>query len=438
MSSSTRFLRWFSPAYRYALKSEAEGRYVEAARAYALCGQHLKVAEMHILEAECRGAPESALRELHVAAHFAEASSDDAESRALLLRLGQSYLRILKKSVITPAERDLCADAAQLLLRGGDPLAAATAYELGGDLSQAARVYEQAGEIEKLEQLHEIMTAQRTTQEEEHALWQAVELHLDLGERAAALAALERLGRLGSRRGEDRGARAHEQRAALLARQPAPFLVTLRLSSPRESLDLVCVGRLPLLLGRGAGTTGDEAEPQARSLRFADPGLSRQHCQIEWLTGPEGASPRFALRDLGSKNGTRLGGLPIEARVALPPAGELGLGEQVRLRFVQKSAPTRLELTVESGLLRGRQVVLCEEELALPLTSEEGEPGADEPSRPAAATVASPLVLAFDAEGQPHLRATPELRLNGKRVGQRVQLLRGDRLSVGELQLEVA
>ena len=89
MSSSSRLLRWFRLLHRYALKSEAEGRYVEAARAYALCGQHLKVAEMHLLEAECRGAP-PALRELHVAAHFAAASDDDSESRALFLRLARA------------------------------------------------------------------------------------------------------------------------------------------------------------------------------------------------------------------------------------------------------------------------------------------------------------------------------------------------------------
>jgi hypothetical protein len=420
VSSSLRLLRWFSPAYRYALKSEAEGRYVEAARAYALCGQHLKVAEMHILEAECRGAPASALRELHVAAHFVEATDDDAESRALYLRLGQSYLRILKKSPITPAERDLCAEAAQLLLRGGDPLAAAQAYELAGDLTGAARVYEQAGEIERLEQLHEMLATQRQSQEEEHALWQAVELHLDLGERDAALAALERLGRVGADR-----ARAHEQRAALLLRRPTPYLVALRLTTAGTGQDLLVVGRLPLLLGRGEPGGAESGDVTTRSLRFSDPGLSRQHAQIETLPGPDG--PRFALRDLGSKNGTTLGGLPIASALALPPESEVGLGQHVSLRLRTGHDPLRLDFEVSRGLSRGLRGVICEGPLPLP------------PPPPGSTRMGgSPLGLRFTSEGQPLLTATADLRLNGKRVAPQVQLLRGDRL-VGpdDLQLEV-
>lgn len=427
MSSSSRLLRWFSPAYRYALKSEAEGRYVEAARAYALCGQHLKVAEMHILEAECRGAPASALRELHVAAHFAETATDegeasaeaDSERRALFLRLGQSYLRILKKGAITPAERDLCAEAAQLLLRGGDALAAAQAYELAGDLTGAARVYEGAGEIEKLEQLHEILATQRQSQDEEHGLWRAVELHLDLGERAEALAALERLGRSGTDR-----ARAHEQRAALLARRLPPFLVTLRLSTPGESYDLMVVGRLPLLLGRGDGAGGESDGTATRSLSLSDPGLSRRHAQIETLDGPAG--PRFALRDLGSKNGSTLGGLPIAGVVALPPESEIGLGQHVRLQLRERHEPHRLEFEVSRGLARGLRGVICSEPLALERPA---------PSDPRAT---SGLELRFASDGQPMLSGSGELRLNGKRVAPQVQLLRGDRLSgPDELQLEV-
>lgn len=430
MSSSSRLLRWFSPAYRYALKSEAEGRYVEAARAYALCGQHLKVAEMHLLEAECRGAPASALRELHVAAHFAAASDDDSESRPLFLRLGQSYLRILKKGPITASERDLCVDAAQLLLRGGDALQAAAAYELAGDLTGAARIYEQVGEIEKLEQLHELLAAQRAAQDEEHALWQAVELHLDLGERGAALAALERLGRVGTDR-----ARAEEGRAALLSRRLPPFQVQLALRTASARHELWVVGKLPLLLGRGqgdAGETGEVSEPTAhgdpasRSLSFPDPGLSRRHAQIERLAATATAGPRYALRDLGSKNGTTLGGLPVAGLVALPPRGEIGLGQHVSLHVAEVREPERLELEVRRGLSCGLRAVVCEMPLSLlPLFPDAGAGDGE-------------LRLHFDPAGQPILQASLELRLNGKRVAQGVQLLRGDQLTCGSgLTLEV-
>ena len=62
-----KFWQFLQPAYRHAVKAEAEGRYMDAARAYVLCGERDKVAEMHLLEAERRGAPASAVRELHVA-----------------------------------------------------------------------------------------------------------------------------------------------------------------------------------------------------------------------------------------------------------------------------------------------------------------------------------------------------------------------------------
>jgi len=144
-------LRLFSPTYRDALKAEAEGRYIEAARAFAVCGQRRKVAEMHLLEAETRGSPASALRELQVAAHFLH--QDSEADRALLRRLGQAYFKSLQKSVLSPADRGLYAEAAQLLLRGGDAATAALAYELWGDAEGAAAMYEQAGEVDKVEEL---------------------------------------------------------------------------------------------------------------------------------------------------------------------------------------------------------------------------------------------------------------------------------------------
>lgn len=453
--SSLRWLRFISPAYRDALKAEAEGRYIEAARAYAVVGESLKVAEMHILEAECQGAPASALRELHVASHFVDEAADSHEGRALLLRLGQIYLRILKKSVLTPAEHDVCAYAAQLLLRAGDARAAAEAYELAGDLSQAAHAYEQAGEIEKVEQLHDALAQKRRERSDEDQLWQQFELSLELGQRAEALSCIERLCRIA----RDPSI-AYQRRTALLERRLSPFHVRLRLRQQGREAEAVFIGRLPLVLGRDSGPAGNAAQAAA-SLAFADPGLSRSHAQIESRREADSADPStqaessgFVLRDLGSKNGTHLAGLALASGSAVPlrGQGEIGLGQQVRLRYVVDPPAARLQILVSRGLSRGLRVLVSDQPFSLQLATLDAV--AIDANRPAAETAADAMPgarptalvpttsvpqLQFAADdGQPWLQAEQAWLLNGKRVAPRIQALRGDVLRTSDdLQIEV-
>lgn len=73
--------------------------------------------------------------------------------------------------------------------------------------------------------------------------------------------------------------------------------------------------REKLVLGRGDGA----------DLRFDDSELSSEHALIEF-TG-EG----FRVRDLGSTNGTRVNGAPVQAR-DLEPGDRLEVGQHV-LRF---------------------------------------------------------------------------------------------------------
>lgn len=397
-------LRWFSPSYRYALQAEAEGRYVEAARAYALCGQRLKVAEMHLLEAERRGAPASALRELHVAAHFAEGRG--AERKALRLRLGQLYLRVLKKSVLTPADRELCAEAAALLLDAGDAAAAGEAYELGGDLDRAAAAYEQAGDIERVEALHDVAESNRLASSQERDALFAYHTFMELGQRSEALSALQKYALTVT---PGSGAAEAQKLLAELRQRLLPS-GQVRLRGP--SFEALYIGRFPLLLGRAAG----KGTTMESLLAFPDPGLSRDHAQIEHTSSDGGT---FLLRDLTSKNGTTLGGLPISTGQGLPlrGEGEVGLGPHVGVHF--SVLPHGLELRVERGLLRGLRVIASPQ----PIPLEGG------------------LELRFsDGDGQPCLQRTsaPELVLNGKRVPRTVQLLHGDVLEAAGLRYEVA
>src|SRR6185312_8380015 len=75
-------------------------------------------------------------------------------------------------------------------------------------------------------------------------------------------------------------------------------------------------------------------------------GVSRQHAQIERGTG--GA---FLLRDLDSRNGTSLAGLPLVGTVPLAGAGKFGLGDECAIEFEQETGT--LVLRVTNGLDRG-------------------------------------------------------------------------------------
>lgn len=425
------FLRWFSPAYRYAVKAEAEGRYIEAARAYALSGEPLKVAEMHVLEAECRGAPESALRELHVAAHFAQQADDSPAARQLLSRLGQIYLRVLKKSVLSPADRDLCSEAAQVLLRAGDPQGAAEAYELGGQPTLAAQAYEQAGDIDKVETLLGRIETQRQIGDAEVQLQKTFELQCDLGQRREALETIDKLCAMARD-----PTSAQQQRRELRARILPPFAVRLRLSLDGAAAEVLYLGRLPVILGRDPQPGGADAGGSVVPL--GDPGLSRNHAQIERSDDGLGLS----LRDLGSKNGTSLGGIPVAGVLPLRGEGEIGLGRQVALRYQvnlaspvaaavasNTSQPATLRLQVSRGMSRGLRVELCAGPVPLGLGQHEPDDAAG-------------VALSFDErDGQPCLHAAGPLLLGGKRIAGGLLLLRGDAVEAGKgparLRIEV-
>ncbi len=378
-------LRWFSPAYRSALQAEAEGRYIEAARAYALCDQRLKVAEMHLLEAELRGAPASSLRELHIAAHFVD--KRNAASQALRLRLGRLYLRVLKKSALTSVDQELCGEAAALLLAAGDAESAGAAYELGGDLEHAAAAYQQAGDIDRVEELLGTLESRRQASSQWRQTLKTYQMQMDLGQRDSALRALQKYAATTTDAGE-----AQRLLFDLQARLLPPFQVQLG--------ETIYVGRFPWRLGRPSGSD------DAPTLPLLDTDLSRDHARIECVQ--TAAEVQFQLRDMNSKYGTTLAGLPIGGTTALPlrGEGEIGLGPTVRLQF--SVLPQQIVLGVARGLSRGLRALGSFGPIAL----------------------ADGIALDFFGEaGQPRLRRIAEsaaLLLNGKRAPSEIQLLRGD------------
>lgn len=413
-------LRWFSPAYRYALRAEAEGRYIEAARAYALCGQRHKVAEMHLLEAERRGSPASALRELHVAAHFLDDAGASQADRHLLKRLGQAYLRALRKSVLTESERELCHEAAALLLRAGDAAGAGAAYELGGDIDKAAAAYAQAGDPDKVEALLEAQQRARGTSMAERERFEAHRTHLLLGRRDEALAALRGYAEVAADRAD-----ALRRLDELAGRLLTGGVVRLRRLGPGDAAgadapaggavpggETLLVGAFPVVLGRG----------DTDHVTLRDPGVSRAHAHIE--RRDEDGGPAFLLCDRGSKNGTTLSGLPIGSSepLRLRDTGEIGIGANAALRFTIGPGPAgadapegELRLEVTRGLERGLHVRAA----AGPFRLDEG------------------AELGFE-RGRPLLRAAAGgLVLNGQRAPEQIQLIRGDVVELAGRRYEV-
>src|SRR6185312_3503355 len=88
-------------------------------------------------------------------------------------------------------------------------------------------------------------------------------------------------------------------------------------------------------------------------LVLRDPHVSRQHLRIY-------AEREWVLRDLGSTNGTRVGG--VRVREAILDDGALIECGASRLRFSFTEAPMRIELAPDDGFegLVGRSVAMRE------------------------------------------------------------------------------
>ncbi|MCS6911734.1 MAG: FHA domain-containing protein [Myxococcota bacterium] len=385
-----------SSRYRQALSAEAAGDYLQAARAYALCGQRHKVAEMHLLEAERLGAAPEAVQDriqaLRTAAHWADDRSE--AGRALLGRIGRAYLGLLRRGFLQGRDRRLHEEAADLLRRAGDPAGAAEVFELAGDLQRAAECYEEAGDVDRVEALlaREERLRQAAHDEQEH--FERHRILMLLGRRDEALLALRAC--IGAAQDPTEPRRLLEELEARLLRAGR-----VRLRRGQET-PWLCAGRFPLLLGRDEGA----------DLVLRDPGVSRLHASIAMGPTLPGTMPTFTVRDLGSRNGTTLAGLPLAGELPLHGEGEIGIGGHCTVRF--RAGGARLELEVIHGLGRGQRLL----------------------ASPAPIPLAEGVELRF-CDGRPWLCAAAPVVLNGQRGPAQVQLIIGDLVEVAGEQFVV-
>jgi tetratricopeptide (TPR) repeat protein len=371
---------------------------LEAAKAYALCNERHKVAEMHILEAGRRAVPGSAVGELLVAANFLNEDSDPPKH--LLKRLGEALLRLIRSRELVDSDRELATVAARVLTRADEPVLAAEAFERAGDLERTVELLAQAGDVERVERLLTEDAGRRQKARRETELLAEYESAMLRGRRDEALAKLRQLTETAKDKREP-------QRLldALLRRLLTTGVIELVVGAAAftaaTATERVLCATPPILLGRG----------EECAVVLGDPGVSRQHVRLHF--SDEGGC---ALTDLDSKNGTFLDGIQVGQGALLPLRhdGELGIGQHVRVQF--RVDEHELSLNVRTGMRRGLSVRVSAGILP----------------------IAGRLGLRFE-DGRPlAICDGEELRLNGQRVASGVQLLHGDVLEVGPVRAEVA
>lgn len=393
--------RWLSADYRAGRTAEAAGNPEQAAQHYALAGDFEAAVRMHLARAARASDRAGEISALRDALHWA--GEDPALRKLASGALGRALLaKALAEGVATQRDHEKVREAAALLGAGGEYRDAGKALEQLGDYQGAAAAYSSGGLVELMEAA--LTQDEQKNQGDHHAreAFADYELHLRLGRRDDARASLERALELAPSR--DRRRLLDD----LLARLITSGKVELR---PRGGgVGLVASAGPVIGLGRDA----------LCDLPLRAGGVSRRHAEIEIEIGD---SPRFSLRDAGSRNGTLLGGLPIAGKMPLADRGVIELGEDCRIEFTvggSEAAPS-LSLAVQNGLDRGRKLIAARAGDRIDL---------------------SPHGLACDlifVDGRPWLgRASGEFRLGGDLIAHgRAQLLAGDVVTLDGTEIDV-
>ncbi len=397
------FKRLFSADYRAAVAAEAAGDYELAAERYALAGHREAAVRVHLARASRAGSRGDEINALRDALHWAEEGAP--ERRRVVRALGQALLvKSQAEGVATERDRERVREAAALLVEAGEHRAAGEAFESLGDDAAAAGAYRQGGMLDLMEQSL-MRDEERTARERElRQSYADYELHLRGGARDAALDAIRRC--VAAANGTSEYRRLHDE---LESRLVAGGRVSLHLRRG----DRVWLTALPrVVIGR---------DPQC-DLVLRSAGVSRRHAevQVEVAADGAGAGLRFALRDAGSRNGTRVGGLPVAGSVPLTGTGSFALSDDCAIDF--SASPDLLTLRIDRGLDRGCVALIGIEGSPIPLGA---------------------VGLEADLEfrrGRPILIHPPgaSLILNGERLmAGDVQLLHRDEIALAGSEIEV-
>lgn len=331
------FRRLFDSRARQALDAEVEGDLRKAAYLWVEMGNPEKAAELMIRLGEKSRAIDEKVEAWADALRFLP-DTDVEQRRGIEARIGVAVLTAARAQGATSADaKRRLGDAASRLERAERWVEAADCHEILGDSDELARCLEKAGEIERLEKVLEASSARDQRAARLRRLVSEQELAAKVGARADARRALREAVGLAP---EDPSI------AALLRRLEEKWPRGRRLRLEVGGARVGIVGSLPLVVGRS------DADVTVRGGS-----VSRRHCEIDRVGGV------VVVRDLGSRNGTLIAGVPIGAEIALSGPTEIGLGDDVALRVSPGERGVAIE--VLRGLDRGERVIAGEAELRI-------------------------------------------------------------------------
>jgi hypothetical protein len=382
----TFFRRMFSSDYRAAVAAEAAGNVDLAAERYALCGEFEGAVRMHLARAARAGTRLAEIAALRDAMRWA--GDDGALKRKAAAALGKALWEAAKaEGIATERDRAKVREAADLLVMGDDHTLAGEALQAINDHLAAANAYSAGGLVDLMEHALAKDDAANERSRNEADAHANYETAMRVGRRDDARAELVRAVATATVAGEYR---------RMLDQLDTALLTAGKVEIKRRGKPLIvaCAAE-KLVLGR---------DPLC-DLTLRAGGVSRQHAEIE----RDGAS--FVLRDLDSRNGTTVSGLPLAGRVPLTGTGKFGLGDECSIDY--ESTGEHLILRCTNGLDRGVALIAGVEGTTIDL---------------------APLGLALDVvfrNGRPLLGrgATKSVMFNDEPLGEvRVQLIRDDRL----------
>lgn len=388
------FRKMFSSDYRAAVSAEAAGNVDVAAERYALAGEYAAAVRMHLARAARAGSRTAELGALRDAMRWAGEDPDLRKQAAAALGRGL-YEAAKAEGIATERDRQKVREAADMLVLGDDHATAGEALEAIGDHLAAANAYSAGGHVERMEAaLAKDDTLQEKAREEKDA-FAAYETHMHVGRRDDARADLARA--------------VHAADAPAEYRRLLDALDTALLTAGKVELRrrgkpvIIACAADKIVLGRD----------QLCDLPLRAGGVSRQHAEIDRH------NRQYLLRDLDSRNGTSLSGMPLAGRVPLAGTGKFGLGDECTIDF--ETVGTTLILRVAGGLDRGIALIAGDERLDL-----------------------APLGLGLDLvfqRGRPLLGKTAarEVSFNDEPLGDvRIQIVRGDRILADGDEIDVA
>jgi hypothetical protein len=387
--------RLLSSDYRAAVAAEAAGDVELAAERYALAGELAGAVRMHLARAARAPTRTTELGALRDAMRWA--GDDPALRKQAAAALGKALWEAVRaEGIATERDRAKVREAAELLVTGENHALAGEALETIRDHLAAANAYSAGGLVEKMEAALAKDDATQHAVHEETDAFAGYQTAMHVGRRDEARRELVRAVAAASAAAEYR---------RLLDQLDTALLSAGKIELKRHGKPLIVACAAPrIVLGR---------DPLC-DLTLRAGGVSRQHAEIEH-TGES-----FTLRDLDSRNGTSLAGLPLAGRVPLAGTGQLGLGDECAIDF--ETTAGVLILRIRGGLDRGVALIAGIEGTPIDL-----------------GLVGLPLDLIFQ-RGRPLLgrAAGRTVLFNDDPLGDvRVQLIRGDRLRVDGDELDI-